>query len=102
MIYFSDHVLDIEVSTGTRQPSSDDMWEALKNFGQGGLYEAMLRDLPASHPNHDWLYRETGRAPIPPFCKTVLDDMIPDIVHAPNDEKGNEISSRYEKILSRF
>ena len=85
----SDHVTDTAILTGTRQPTADDMWEALKKFGEGGLYEAMLRDLPVNHPNHDWLYRECGRAPIPSFCKTVLDGVLPEIVHNQNEEKGN-------------
>ena len=72
---------------GTSQPSEDGLWEALRTFAEGGLYEAMLRDLPSRHPNHDWLCSPSDRVEIPAFCKTVLDDMVSEMMH---DEWKNQ------------
>ena len=63
------------------------MWHDLKIFTEGGLYEAMLRDLNPSHPNHDWLLQEST-VKIPDLCKMVLDDAIKDIVHDDWEAKG--------------
>ena len=75
------------VLLGTSQPTADGMWEALRTFAEGGLYEAMLRDLPSRHPNHDWLCLPSDRVEIPAFCKTVLDNMVSEMIH---DEWKNQ------------
>ena len=74
------------------------MWEALQKFAQGGLYEAMLRDLQPSHPNHDWLC--TDQEKIPDFCKTVLDGVIPQMIHENWSEKGELKVIMLRKISS--
>ena len=72
-----DKLTSLPIKIGNENLTELHLWETLKLFSQGGLFEAKLEPADTTiHPNFDSLYEETEESkeqPIPEMVKHLID-----------------------------
>ena len=94
------------MKSGKDNLTHDNLWDALKLFSEGGLYEAKLVQADTSdHPNFDFLFEKTDTSeiqPIPEMVKHLVDFIIPVMAEEKWDKKGTWVSEFFHKLTTKI